>query len=188
VSIIPHSAENQKISDMQRAHSGYIEKLTANEKAKLGIYSSGNGAYINREIYKFGKDWEKSSFAPIIKTLDGIIGNAPRLAEDMVFFKGDSAEHWETVKAGNIKSIDGFFSTAVQKSIAERYATEKQHSGVSPIMVEVSAPAGTKGLYIGEKTAYPKGNEFEYLFPRGSRFRVLEKDDSRVLTEALNDS
>ena len=61
------------------------------------------------------------------------------------------------------------------------------NSGKNPIMIVIRAPAGTKGLYIGEKTKYHKGNEFEYLFLRGAKFRILEKDDSHITIEAVND-
>jgi len=115
------------------------------------------------------------------------IGNAPLLSEETFFFKGDSSVFWETVKIGDIKPLDGFFSTAILKSVAEQYATDKLNHGINPIMVVVRAPVGTKGLYIGEKTKYHKGNEFEYLFPRGTKFRILEKDVHHVLIEAVND-
>jgi len=185
--IIPHLAGKQKISDTQKIHTDYIKKLTANGMDNLGVYSSGKGADINREIYKLGKNWKKSIYAPVIKTLDGVIDNAPLLTEETFFFKGDSSAFWKTVKIGDIKSIKGFFSTAIQKSIAERYATDKLNRGDNPIMIVVRAPMGTKGLYIGEKTEYHKGNEFEYLFPREAKFRILEKDVHHVLIEAVND-
>jgi len=185
--IIPHLAGKQKISDTQRIHTDYIKKLSTNSIAKIGAYSRGDGVKINRDIYKLGKNWEKSIFALAIKTLDETIGNAPPLTEETFFFKGDSSVFWKTAKVGDIKPLDGFFSTAIQKSVAERYATDKLNRGDNPIMVVIRAPAGTKGLYIGEKTGYHKGNEFEYLFPRGSKFRVLEKDAHHVLIEAVND-
>jgi len=184
---IPHLAGKQKISDTQKIHTDYIKNLSANSIDKLGAYSSGNGAKINRDIYKLGKNWEKSIYAPVIKTLDGIIGNAPLLTAETFFFKGDSSAFWKTAKVGDIKILDGFFSTAILKNVAERYATEKLNIGINPIMVVVRAPIGTKGLYIGEKTEYHKGNEFEYLFPRGTKFRILEKDVHHVLVEAIND-
>jgi len=185
--IIPHLAGKQKISDTQKIHTDYIKNLTANSISKLGAYSRGEGTKINRDIYKLGKYWEKSIYAPVIKILDGIIGNAPLLTEETFFFKGDSSAFWKTAKVGDIKMLDGFFSTAILKNVAERYATDKLNYGDIPIMVVVRASVGTKGLYIGEKTEYHKGNEFEYLFPRGTKFRVLEKDVHHVLVEAVND-
>jgi hypothetical protein len=186
-SVIPHLSGKQKISDTQRIHSNYIKELTANKVDNLGVYSSGKGANINREIYKLGKNWEKSILAPVIKTLDDVISNAPKLTEETFFFKGDYSKIWETARVDDIRPIEGFFSTAIRKSVAERYATDKLNTGEKPIMIVIRASAGTKGLYIGEKTEYHKGNEFEYLFPRGAKFRVLEKDVSHVLVEAVND-
>jgi len=185
--VVPYLSEKHKISDMQRIHSDYIKKLTANEINNLGIYTSGKGTEINREIYKLDKNWEESKLAPVIKTLDGVIDNAPRLTEETFFFKGDDAIQWKNAKVGSIIPIKGFFSTAIQKSIAERYATEKLNNGKNPIMIVIRTPAGTKGLYIGETTEYHKGNEFEYLFPRGAKFRILEKDVGHVTIEAVND-
>jgi hypothetical protein len=76
-------------------------------------------------------------------------------------------------------------STAVHKKIAESYATDKLYRGKKPIMVVIRAPEKTKGLYIGSETTYHGGNEYEFLFPRGTVFRALEKSESYILLEVV---
>jgi len=48
-----------------------------------------------------------------------VIDNAPSLIEETFFFKGDDAIYWKNANVGKIIPIKGFFSTAIQKSIAE---------------------------------------------------------------------
>jgi hypothetical protein len=57
-------------------------------------------------------------------------------------------------------------------------------------MVVIHTPKNTKGLYIGSNTGYNKKgtfrkNEYEYLFPRNTVFKVLEKDEAHIALEAV---
>jgi hypothetical protein len=91
--------------------------------------------------------------------------------------------YWNSAVAGEATSPKGFLSTSAVKNWAETYITENKKS--NPFMVLIRAPEKTKGLYIGSNTAYNKDgmfkrNEYEYLFPRNTVFRVLEKDGSML--------
>jgi hypothetical protein len=151
------------------------------------IYSNGFGTEINRALYVLGENWAASDKALTIRALDGVIEKAAPLAETTFFFKGDESRFWAGAKIGEVIPAAGFFSTTILKTVAERYATDKLKNGGSPVMVIIRAPAGSKGLYIGGKTAYPGGNEYEFLLPRGTLFRVLEKDDAHILVEVVHE-
>jgi hypothetical protein len=76
------------------------------------------------------------------------------------------------------------------KTRAESYITENDKA--RPLVVVIRAPKGTRGLYISSNTAYTingpfKGNEYEYLFPRNTEFRVLEKDVAHIVLEAVHE-
>jgi hypothetical protein len=51
-------------------------------------------------------------------------------------------------------------------------------------MLEIRVPAGTKGLYIGEKTGF-KVNQAELLLNRGLRYKVIEKSVGSMLLEVV---
>jgi hypothetical protein len=187
VKIVPSLTSREKIARIQEAANTFFKSLSPKQVIYSKVYSRGFGAEINKTLYALGKDWVKSDKADTIRVLDGIIEKAAPLAETVFFFKGDESRFWTGSKIGDLVPVSGFFSTTILKTVAERYATDKLRNGRSPVMVVIRAPTGSKGLYIGNKTAYPEGNEYEFLLPRNSLFRVLEKDDNHILLEVVHE-
>jgi hypothetical protein len=142
---------------MQAESATYFKTLSKAARTRVDDYSSGDGAKLNTLLYRLGKKWVSSPKAAMIKTLDDVIEKTPRLLSAAFFFKGDDARHWSDWKIETEKQPDGFFSTAgVYKRITEGYATAKLYDGKKPVMVIIKTPAGAKGLYIGDETAYIK--------------------------------
>ena len=185
VKTVPNLTNKERISDMQKTATKFFKTLSAGMRFDIDNYSCGDGADLNSILYKLGTNWKQSPEASLIQTLDTAIEKYPRLNSETFFFKGDNARHWENWTVGTKRPLAGFFSTSVRKNVAERYATDKLDAGQNPIMVVIKAPVDTKGLYIGNNTAYPNGNEYEFLFPRNTVFNVLEKDEHHILLEAV---
>jgi len=115
---------------------------------------------------------------------------APLLNAETWFFKGDNALYWKDAIVGKPKSVRGFLSTSAHKARAESYIDKDKNKRDNPFMVVIRAPKDTKGLYIGSNTFYNengsfKGNEYEYLFPRNTKFRVLDRSEFHVVLEAV---
>ena len=187
--VVPDMADKQRIAELQRVSTPFFKKLKKDapiEFFNMGFYSKGNGPEINYAINR--TEWEKGLFVSVIHSLDKTIAKYPALDADTWFFKGDDASHWIDAIVGKTTSTKGFLSTTAIKSRADSYITENKKE--KPYMVVIHAPKKTKGLYIGSNTAYNKEgvfkkNEYEFLFPRDAIFKVLEKDDTHIVLEAI---
>jgi hypothetical protein len=187
--LIPVLADRQRTAELQHISTPFFKKLqkkSPGEFSYVRAYSKGVGAKVNSAIAN--TDWEKGPYAKFIHSLDGTIEKYPVLDAETWFFKGDNALHWSSAVVGKTSSPKVFLSTSAVKNRAESYITENRKK--KPFMVVIRAPKNTKGLYIGSNTAYNKKgtfkrNEYEYLFPRNTVFKVLEKDESHIVLEAV---
>jgi hypothetical protein len=155
------------------------------EFACTQLYSKGSGADINKA--SLDPDWEKGNNAELIHSLDRVISKYPALDAEIRVFKGTYAGYWDSAVVGKTVSPPCFISSSTDMNTAETYL--KKHQKTRPFMVEIRALKNTKGLYIGSNTAYNKGvfrrNEYEYLFPRNTVFKVLEKDEFHIVLETV---
>ncbi|MDR0322321.1 MAG: phage head morphogenesis protein [Treponema sp.] len=187
--IVPVMADRQRTAELQQVSTPFFKKLKKENLSAfsyISTYSKGVGSKVNYAINK--TDWEKGPFAKLIHSLDDTIAKYPVLDAETWFFKGDNAIHWTTAVVGKSSSPKGFLSTSAIKNRAESYITENRK--IKPFMVVIRAPKNTKGLYIGSNTAYNKKgtyrrNEYEYLFPRNTVFKVLEKDKFHIVLEVV---
>ena len=179
----------ERSSQMQSVSDGFFKKLKKENPQEFKAakwYSMGKGPEVNGAIYN--RKWENGPFAKKINLLDTAIQKYPVLDAETWFFKGDNSVYWADVIVGQKVIRKGFLSTSTNKRRAESDINE--NSKAVPYMVVIKAKRGTNGLYIGANTAYDKvgrfrGNEYEYLFPRNSLFRVLEKYDSHIVLETI---
>lgn len=185
---VPELASRSRIAEMQRVSDGFFKTLDEEALGNMSLYSEGGGPEVNHSVYS--TDWENGPLAALIHSLDSTIAMYPALTAETWFFKGDNAASWTKGIIGKSISQKGFLSTSSYKSRAESYIDNDKNKRDNPFMVVIRAPKGTKGLYIGSNTAYNKngsfkGNEYEYLFPRNTKFRVLDRSESHVVLEAI---
>ena len=186
---IPTLADRQRTTELQQVSTPFFKNLKKESPeafANMEIYSKGAGPEINNAIYN--TDWENGTWAATIYSMDKTISKYPTLDAETWFFKGDNALYWKDWITGKSNAVKGFLGTSAVKGRAESYITENKKA--IPFMVVIKAPKSTKGIYIGSNTAYNKRgpykkNEYEYMFPRNTVFKVLEKGDSHIVLEAV---
>ena len=83
---------------------------------------------------------------------------------------------------------DGFVSTSTTQSTAERFAWNRGEG----VVMEITLPKGTQGLYINALTDHDYDEETEFLLGTGNRFKVnevkmIEKGKYTVKAELLQE-
>jgi hypothetical protein len=106
------------------------------------------------------------------------------VGSNMTLFSGTNREHYKDWKAGEIRNIEGYVSTSVTKRPAEIFYKREAKRGNSPLMLEIRAPKGTRGLYIGNNTGFHSPQN-EFLLGKGLRYRVIDTADNLMILEVI---
>ena len=179
--------DNREIEEMQARSNEAYALMSAKQKKSLAAYTGDDYKDIN--AYLFGKTDNmsrkrireiKRHVSCIDSTMSGEF--VPR---DTLAWKGAPAKYYTDWNVGDVKRFDGYFSCDVTGSIAEQYRAEALKNTGDALMIEIRMPKGTRSLYIGENTMAEQGNEFELLLGRGTSFKVLHKDASRLVLEVV---
>jgi hypothetical protein len=109
--------------------------------------------------------------------IDGALRGAI-VPQDVMVYRGGWWD--EAFDVGAVVADDGFLSTSLDIRTAEAF-----RSGDEWVM-EIFVPQGANGAYMGDWFSV-FGNEYEMLFARGQRMRVLyvDKEAKRVILEML---
>ncbi|MDR1301446.1 MAG: hypothetical protein LBK43_03130 [Treponema sp.] len=171
----------EKREIIQEQANQYFGKLTNNVKQAIGGYTNYYYTNINDALHRSIRmtDNIKAQVANIDIAVDGF-----EIKEDMTVFRGTNAAYYANWEAGSIKKIDAYTSTSLLRSNAQWFYKRQHKLGNDPIMLEIRVPAGTKGIYIGEKTDF-KVNQAELLLNRGLSYKVIDKSIGYMLLEVV---
>lgn len=95
------------------------------------------------------------------------------LKRNVVLYRGTDVNPFLEIELGSEVEIGQFFSS----SVIERHAL---HGNTTLI---IYAPAGTRGAYIEQLSAYPKQREF--LLDKGNRYKLMDVDANRYVLEVV---
>ena len=140
-----------------------VRQIYHADKESLKVYLEqmhGRGYYMDKNDYK-----------SIVESMDNIIKKSSPLQEDTIlyrgvnslFFKGEKL-NINSIKVGDLINDKAFMSTSVIKD-----ACYDQND----IILEILAPKGTKGTYLGK-------NAKEWLLSRNTTLKILSKPEQLV--------
>jgi SPP1 gp7 family putative phage head morphogenesis protein len=120
-----------------------------------------------------------------ITDLETIISQAPPLEQPIVVYRGvkqDAKAKLLRLNAGSTYKEPGFVSTSFSQDVAEVFL------GESGVMLEITVPAGTKGLSIQpfSKEFFNGVKEYEWLMAPGTKFRVIGKVGKVIKVEVIS--
>ncbi|MCL2220373.1 MAG: ADP-ribosyltransferase [Chitinispirillia bacterium] len=177
-------AELQRLSD-----EVYRDKLTKNGRATeteaLNEYTTGEHKFVNPMLYGILEASEaiKARCQRDIRLIDSAISKF-QLPFDTTVYRVACAEYHAGWEAGDVKPVPAFLSTSVtQKSNADfsKWVTGR---GGNPINLEIFVPKGTRSIYIGNNTDYPKHQD-ELLLGRNLSYRVIGRFGNNLRLEVL---
>lgn len=168
-----------EIEKFQKSSDECYNKLTSDEREAMYDYSMGGYQDVNDYLNNKFEGYENTK--EIIEKIDCSM-NKYKLEEDVVTYRGTNANHYSNYKEGDTFSEKMYYSTSLNKNIASTFADDKNNS----IIAEVRVPKGTKCIYVGDNTNYEF--EAELLLSRDLSYRVVEKSDSNIVLEVINEN
>jgi len=182
----------------QQSNDVYSNKLTKGsdprfaEKNALDGYTNGTYDAVNSLLYGVSEEpeWRQELLLADIKLIDSAMDKWEQ-KDNIIVYRGARAKRYEGWAVGDERTIPAFVSTSVSKREAQRFCKYAEKEGDTPIMIEIYVPKGARGIYIGENSAYPdqKNAEFlkegEFLLGRGSKYRVIERNDNLLKLEVI---
>jgi len=184
-------ATAEEIQELQRQSDDvYRNRLTkgglGTEKTSLDDYTTGTHEYINPLLYGTVtyRPAEQTKYRGDIGRIDTAMDKFD-LKWDIVVYSGTEAKWYADWKVGETKPVDAYLSTAVTKQAPDKYYKDVKDAGEKPLMLEIYVPKSAKGIYIGANTAYPNGNEYEFLLGRGQKYRVIERTENLMRLEVV---
>ena len=114
-----------------------------------------------------------------IRNLDSAIDRF-ELNEDVIAFRGVTADFAPTQAPGEIFSGNQYFSTSIERRVGETFAgiiNGVDRGGGH--LLEIRVPRGTPALYLG------KMSEAELLINRNAQYRVIEQATGRTVLEVV---
>jgi len=126
----------------------------------------------------------------LIKGLDETMVRTPNITRSITVYRGldaDSVEGFDTLEPGDIFSDAGFVSTSLDSGIAIKFADRfMQTDGV---VLEINVPRNSEGIFPNSwlsETSNTFFNEFEFLLPRDSQFKVISTEGRVWKLEVTN--
>jgi len=162
------------------------------EKNALDGYTDGTYNAVNSLLYGVSEEseWRQVLIRNDIKLIDSAMDKWWQ-EDNITVYRGARAKHYEGWVVGDERTVPAFVSTSVSKREAQRFCKYAEKDGDTPIMVEIYVPKGARGIYIGENSMYPdqKSADFtkegEFLLGRGSKYRVIERNDNLLRLEVI---
>lgn len=177
--IISYKILNTKeIDKFQEISNKCYNKLTSSEKEAMYEYTMG--AYQDVNDYLNEKYEGFNGINDMIKDIDNSMSKY-NLNTDIITFRGTNSNHYSNYKVGDIFSEKMYYSTSLNKNIAQTFADDKNNA----IIVEIKVPKGTKSIYVGDNTNYEF--EAELLLSRNLSYKVIEKSDKNIILEVVNE-
>jgi hypothetical protein len=165
---------------LQRQSDGVYSGLIGDQYDAFDEYTNKKHLDIN-EFLDTGclKD---SKVLDYIKSIDAAIDKF-RLENDIIVYKGTEAAWFDGWEIGNVKYIKPYMSTSISEDIVRRDFMENRKQ---PIFLKIIVPKKTRGIYIGDNTAYRK-NQDEFLLRHGLKYRVIERNGNNLKLEVVSE-
>lgn len=166
------------IKNLQKSSDECYNKLTPDEKEAMYEYCMGGYQDVND--YLNGKFNGYENTKDFITQIDNAMSKY-ELKENIIAFRGVNGEHYDNYNVGDIFEEKMYYSTSLNKNIAQTFSDDK----INSTMLEINVPKGTKSIYIGSNTEYDF--EAELLLGRNLKYKVIGKSEGYIKLEVFNE-
>lgn len=185
----------QSPEDLTQGEVDAVEKYRGfkRENQDLFFYEKLN-AYLR---YKEQRGPDAPDYSTEVANLDSVLEKFEGLPEDTIVYRGvgGRSKRYQNLKVGDEISDAGYTSTSLNEGVAWGFATGDDGADeYLGFLIEIRLPKGTKVIEpIAATEADPEGyfrkraeeskdraltsTEREFILPRGSKFKVLERID-----------
>lgn len=173
---IKHESTEQALNYIEKNRKQLESNLTTSESDSVTSYQSGDYQRINPYLRGENtdediEDYDKST----IHDLDSATKKGSLPHDAVLFRSGVPLQHFSMLSKGDIFTDSAFVSTS--------FSPEDPFGNTSGAKLEIRARKGTSGALIQGDDRYT--NETEWLLPRDSKFRILEKNGKNIVVEIV---
>lgn len=177
-----HLPDHGAKKNLQDSSDSAYSRMTYSEVEAVNGYTTGAHNVLNPYLYGTYQPGDRETeheVESIVSSIDDAIGKF-NLDADLLAVSGTKAKHYRDWSVGEIRTIDGYFSTSVSRKVAEGFS----RGGENSFIISVRVPKGTRCLYIGDNTAYREPQD-ELLLMHGLSYKVLSKDENGMVLEVV---
>jgi hypothetical protein len=167
---------------LQRQSDKVYGRLTDDEYEALDDYTQTGARIINKALHESSKDGiilDKAHF------IDSAMAKF-KLENDITVFRCAESQHYEDWEVGSIKHFKAYMSTSISIDKAQYFYDDLLERRKVPILLKISVPKGTPGIYIGDNTEYRELQD-EFLLGRKLNYRVVERDKDTLKVEVTHE-
>jgi len=154
-------------------------RLSDPEEQALRAYQGSSHGPINSALRRNAVDELGQIEQGMIRSIDEVLSTANTVPDDILVFRGVSGKFAGEIKNGlNEWTDNGFVSTSLDRAVTREFGE---------VVMEIRVKKGTRAFYMNanEKGRAIMAEEAELLLPRGQRFRVVERRESKVILEIV---
>jgi hypothetical protein len=169
---------------LQRQSDEVYGCLTAEEREAVDAYTDKIYLDINR--YLNGGAYKYPKTPDYVNLIDSAMAKF-ELEDRITVYKGAEAVYYAHWKVGDIEPISVFLSTSISEDVARYFKNFKERWKYDEIILEINVPKGTRGIYIGNNTAFPSPQDEFFLGRGGLKYRVIERDRNILKLEVVHE-
>jgi hypothetical protein len=172
----------RKIENQQR-DAGYGEDKNTNRGGAVSFYIENGHIDINDQLREPSQT-EKGYVTDKIEKIDRAINDAPPLKDPVLAYRGIANKgvmgsvFFNKLKVGDTFQDLGYVSTTLNPRISAKFAGNLGNTRLpvenQGMVLQFHLPKGTKGLFLNPFIKGRGWEEFEFLLPRGSKFKVTQ--------------
>ncbi len=179
---VPRNAAELDAADrrLREHYDAWAGDLSGAERGTLQAYKGS--AYESINMHLDGRR-ANARMAPVIETLDGALAKAPPTNRPMTLFRGISrADPFAKARVGSVFQQRPFMSTSIWRDKAAAFAGANDG-----IVIEIRVPQAYHGVAWVHPYPEVQHVEWEMLFRPGGRYRIVSRDENRMVVEAIDE-
>lgn len=158
-------------------YKGWWNGLSVSEKSTLGEYTAEGYLTINKGLRE-KSNLDRGTIADI-QAITKIL-QVSTVPHNVYMYRGAEKKFYDSRIVGEVFRDEGFISTSLVRNRVKTIALEAHPGKVNKttqiVVMRILVPKGTHGAYIPDNPDAGTA-EHELLLQRGTRFKVLNKDD-----------
>lgn len=171
-------ADDKIEKELDKQSNKVFKKMLYNQKSAIVDYTNSDHGEINRYlrgiINPLSEDWASELAGHIDSALKNLT-----IGKNLILYRGVSQDEFLSISEND--TWQTFLSTSISKEVASGFGLDDY--GESGFVVEIHAPANTKGTYLGHHSSV--SHEKEMLLQRNQKYKIINASLNNLILEVL---
>lgn len=193
LSAIPHNVSQyrdfkntKEMDDWGTAHfRGYKgSKLSEAEETSISLYMGKSYKIMNRKLRK--EQPLSSSMKKDVDNMDSAMNKTTPLSQNIVTYRGTTNAAFGLKKSADITQSNVVGTIVTDKGFGSSSLNKEHAAGFGQNILRIHASKGKRGIYVDQVATAFAGTENEWIFPRGTKYKILsaKKEGAKTFLDA----